>query len=69
MEWISVKERLPERFRFVLCAYEYKGSRYVCEGSYRGDGSPRQVTWFESRGKPIDAFAWMPLPAPPKEGG
>lgn len=66
MEWISVKDRLPEVYAKVLCYFPNK--RY---------GSQIAVSYFESNaiesGMCADAFKhgkpthWMPLPEPPKE--
>ena len=62
MEWISVKDRLPEKEDDVL-AYEF-----------RGDVSIAYISGYEWRnlesGYVMDASYvthWMPLPEPPKE--
>ena len=68
-EWISVKERLPEDGKEVLCWYEY--FRY---GSYNrmfqtyGIGQCYNKTWCGEVANGICArvIAWMSLPEPPK---
>ena len=68
-EWISVKERLPEDGKEVLCWYEY--FRY---GSYNrmfqtyGIGQCYNKMWCGEVANGIRArvIAWMPLPEPPK---
>ena len=67
-EWISVKERLPEEGKEVLCWYEY--FRY---GSYNrmfqtyGIGQCYNKMWCGEVANGIRArvIAWMPLPKPP----
>lgn len=64
-EWISVKDRLPERGEVIAFSPTYKEYMIgrLCESSIEGiycrcDGCELyQVTH------------WMPLPEPPKEGG
>ena len=59
-EWISVKDRLPEKHTDVLCYQKYEPERpdivcenhYICGGLWRFDGS--------------NVTHWMPLPQPPK---
>lgn len=62
MEWISVKDRLPERKEDVyLCCIAsdaFPGTRYIRIFKFYGDG-----TW--ERGGNVTH--WMPLPKPPKE--
>ena len=74
MEWISVKERLPETNDEVLTTYTYpdaSGKRYVETASYwdAGDGEGRwNSVWDEYRIKeayPV-VLAWMPMPKPYK---
>ena len=64
MEWISIKERLPENDKYVL-AYFFNKSPYIAwhKGKYwctddfdldeKEEGAPKY---------------WMPLPEPPKDG-
>ena len=68
-EWISVKDRLPEGGKEVLCWYEY--FRY---GSYNrmwrtyGIGSCFNGHWGGEvmNGTCARVIAWMPLPEPPE---
>ena len=68
--WISVKERLPEEYKDVLCYYEYfRYGDYNCmfrtiDRGYYGDGR-----WGgeAGQGHKNKVLAWMPLPDPPKE--
>lgn len=60
MEWISVKERLPERFAYVL-VYSPEDGRAV--GRYYGDGR-----WnIKGVRYPDTPTYWMPLPEKPQE--
>lgn len=60
-QWISVKDRLPDDEKDVLCylgdaILRFTTVGYLLDGEWRGDGFPlRYVTH------------WMPLPEPPKE--
>ena len=58
--WISVKDRLPERFERVLVCRE---NRKVEQG-FRDVGDWWKV--YGTRTKHITH--WMPMPEPPKEG-
>ena len=64
MEWISVKERLPENGERVLTLSTWA---HVSDRELRtyGDGSKR----FSPDGllPGVDITHWMPLPEPPKE--
>ena len=76
MEWISVKERLPdENIEVLICICEdivqaysdgknWRGSRYVRDhmsDGYVGDSKIIKI------GSPHDWVThWMPLPEPPK---
>jgi len=66
MEWISVKDRLPEKGNPVSVVVEHMGSVRVglgyCE-VYRDEF--RQ--WEDVGGFKINVTHWMPLPEPPKE--
>ena len=59
MEWISVKDRLPERMQLVIVCR--KGGKV--EQGYRDVGDWWKV--YGTRTKYITH--WMPLPEPPKE--
>ena len=71
MEWISVKDKLPEDGFSVLVYYERNawpnrrnvpirkkevGVGWQCDGKWHVDGCSKVV-----------GIAWMPLPKPPKE--
>lgn len=58
MEWIDVKERLPE-----------EADRYIVHCNVDGD-SLVAVLWFGGYGRRFDdkVTHWMPLPNPPKVG-
>ena len=65
MKWISVEEKLPEKYTIVLC---YKDNRWRL-GYYIGASYSKGMAAFRY---PKDQFAfgvthWMPLPEPPKE--
>ena len=67
IEWISVKERLPEVNKLVLC-YRYNPSQYRI-GFYIGANYTEDVAAFRNTNE-IFSFGvthWMPLPEPPKE--
>jgi len=63
-DWISVKDRLPEKNGRYLCRYEeeiYGGFfRYTDFGRYDSDMS-------ENGGFGAKVTYWMPLPEPPEE--
>ena len=70
MEWISVKDRLPEDYVDVLCWYEYfRYGRYNRMYQKHGIGWCVHGEWFGevAQGTKTRVIAWMPLPAPPKE--
>ena len=58
-EWISVKDRLPEKDTRVLCYYKYEPDSpdVICENTY---GIKH---WLSDESK---VTHWMPLPALPK---
>lgn len=63
-EWISVKERLPERFEHVLVyCKKHRGDIFVSCG-YRYDNTG----WYVDGIYTTVVTHWMPLPEPPKEG-
>ena len=57
--WISVKDRLPEQYSYVIA---FTGLE-VMEAFY--DGWRFGCT---SKSHPISVTHWMPLPEPPKDG-
>lgn len=85
MEWISVKDRLPKPYDFVLVFADPKGSneptpislaRLLPGGtlwqflSEYGDGSGVGVYQdLEWPAEKEDITHWMPLPKPPKKKG
>ena len=66
MEWISVKDRLPEENEYVLCARlqgSMSGYKYILPsvGRVRNKSSWSCVMdW-------VSVTHWMPLPEPPKQ--
>lgn len=60
-EWISVKDRLPERRTYVLCYFKYEpeSPNVVVENYYHGGG------YWLSEGSKVTH--WIPLPAPPED--
>lgn len=74
MEWISVKDRLPENDDEVLTTYTYPGAsgkRYVRTASYWDDGDSEghwNSVWdeYRVRGAHPVVLAWMPMPKPYK---
>lgn len=66
-EWISVKERLPEKGQNVLvfATSKYIGTEKISID--RLEEGERDSIWFFTHGW-FDVTHWMPLPEPPKEG-
>ena len=69
MEWISVEERLPEKYETILLFRPEKGAekdQIWCGWRIRHiGGQPAYRTDTEDR---LDGIThWMPLPEPPKE--
>ncbi len=63
MEWISVKDRFPEKDITVLT---WDGD-YIETMAYWYDENNKQV-WFSPPAPPKDYIThWMPLPEPPKK--
>ena len=66
MDWISVKDRLPEDTCWVLC---FGDGAMTCYAFDKGTG--RFCDWAISKAPglfPDDVTHWQPLPDPPKEG-
>ena len=61
-EWINVKDRLPEMFKYVICFCPEKdyGSKIVVDYAETDGGFAERIRY----GKTTH---WMPLPEPPKE--
>lgn len=59
-EWISVKERMPEKGEMVLCYFKYEPESpdVICENTYHGG-----KLWLSEGSK---VTHWMPLPELPK---
>lgn len=71
MEWISVKDRLPETMDDVLCWYEYfRFGEYQRMFQKCGVGFCVHGAWGGevAQGYKARVLYWMPLPEPPKEG-
>lgn len=66
-EWISVKDRLPERAGRYLAYPSTIGE--VCTALYSYLMSRNAVMWqdLEDHTEPWEPTHWMPLPEPPKE--
>ena len=58
MEWISVKDKLPENLELVLCCTHLG---YMVSNSYSLH-SDQDDEWFRQR-----FTHWMPLPPPPQQ--
>lgn len=66
MEWISVKDRLPEPgIRKVLVFVPHEHGGIIDMARYLGENGWDFVSWkiFDS-----GVTHWLPLPEPPKEG-
>lgn len=63
-DWISVKDRVPERYERVL--YIDRHRKRVCVGSYHGV-TARGTHYFMGGNRMESALWWMPLPEMPKE--
>jgi hypothetical protein len=64
MEWISVKDRLPEKDFKVLCFYS---NQYIDVLEYWYDEKEIPVFFNPPLHSVNDVTHWMPLPEPPKE--
>ena len=70
MEWISVKDRLPNDGEDILCWYEYfRYGNYNCMYQTYGIGYQYNGHWGGevSKGVKAKVLACMPLPDPPEE--
>ena len=66
-EWISVKDRLPERTvppHDVLVYHDLNCGMFVDRAWY----SHEKKRWRSAIGMNLKVTHWMPLPEPPKEG-
>ena len=59
-EWISVKDRLPDKRGEYLCYYKFEPDSpdVICENTYQGNG-----LWLSEMDK---VTHWQPMPQPPK---
>ena len=64
-QWISIKERQPERNTRVLCYYKYEPESpdVICENIYYGQKVDGYL-WLSDSSK---VTHWMPLPEAPTE--
>jgi hypothetical protein len=63
-EWISVEDRLPEKFADVLCLYPSRGYR---SNTMVVDYMETEDGYFAEQFKYGVPTHWMPLPEPPKD--
>ena len=66
MEWISVKDRLPERSGEYL-VFTANGAYMALEYSEKHRAF-NASDWLEDANKAISCTHWMPLPDVPEEG-
>lgn len=66
-EWISVKDRLPDKDTLVLCVGAKGGMFLGYIQFFIGKDETAYTYVPNARGSRYAAF-WMPLPEPPKEG-
>lgn len=64
MEWISVRDRLPDEGENVLCYYVDDRWGWGMRVDHRVKGS---IHFFHGISYAQDVTYWMPLPKPPKE--
>lgn len=70
--WVSVKERLPERFQsvaFVVKSEDEKYHRKVYGGRFQGimfEGESCEYPGFSVPGIEFEGSHWQPLPPPPE---
>ena len=72
MEWISVKDRLPELYEvngedFKLSAPVLVYDGELCVGFYEDDGEDDRKGFIDQYGSWLKGTHWMPLPEPPEE--
>ncbi len=66
MEWISVKDRLPEQLKcYLIYSFDWDDSTcipYIAWSFYNSDGK-----WVDSIDRSFHNYVthWMPLPEPP----
>jgi len=64
MEWISVKDRLPEDEERVAVLYRWEDRKDLIK--FIGSYMPYEKAWVNTLGK-ITITHWMPLPEPPRK--
>ena len=64
--WISVTERIPEDYLYVLCCGE-RGGMFVGNVAVNAYNGGAKTLAFVHGGQGRYITHWMPLPAPPKE--
>lgn len=65
-QWISVKERLPERHQDCIIAFDHNGQLITAHGLLKWNGE-RWTIGVSDLSYPGRVTHWMPLPQPPKE--
>ena len=60
-DWISVKDRLPDDTRYVLCYGSSGAEPYVGYYAYHHD-----CKWYDYDNENSYCTHWMPLPEPPE---
>lgn len=68
MNWISVKDRLPELGDEYLTVWDLKDGEPPVSAAFNWD--PKRKIFYDETYKDgvPDILYWMPLPAPPVEG-
>ncbi len=59
MEWISVRERLPDTNGYYLCTYIFDNHRVYYDRWFSKNDNKFSTTY--------NVTHWMPLPEPPRE--
>ena len=63
IEWVSVDDRLPDRFQPVIICREKNRGEYIVEQGMRDVGDWWKV--YGTRTKKV--LCWMPMPEPPEK--
>lgn len=68
-EWISVNDRLPEQYKYVLAVFSNEEMVVACVFDYDEDVAHwrAQIDMGWESDMDFDPTHWMPLPEPPKE--
>lgn len=67
MEWISVKDRLPNADKEVLVWYRGQSFNRDYFSYEIGELDDQGQFWIEGDVRAMEVLAWMPLPEPYKE--